>query len=242
MRDPLPALAQTALFLDMDGTLIDLAPTPDSVIVPPGLPGTIANLRNRLGGALAIVTGRPIDAVDTLLPGAAGAIAGEHGAALRRTPAGAIERPNLPIPPDAWYEKAERLACDFPGAIMERKAHGLGLHFRLAPEAGDTFRSALTDMIADAPAFHLMPAHMLWEIRPTGADKGGAVSALMAMAPFAGRLPVFIGDDVTDEDGMRAARELGGAGYRVDKVFGDPSGVRDWLRRSAEEGAWATLP
>ena len=94
-------------------------------------------------------------------------------------------------------------------------------------------------MIDTSPEFDLHPAHMLWEVRPRGADKGGAVAALMQHPPFAGRLPIFIGDDVTDEDGMRAARTLGGAGYRVDAVFGDPAGVRDWLQRSAERGDWA---
>jgi trehalose 6-phosphate phosphatase len=83
---------------------------------------------------------------------------------------------------------------------------------------------------------------MLWEVRPIGADKGGAVLALMQRAPFAGRLPIFIGDDVTDEDGMREARKLGGAGYRVDAVFQDPNGVRSWLHRSAALHDWAPLP
>jgi len=241
MRDPLPPFAQAALFLDLDGTLIDIAPTPDSVVVPPGLPDTIATLRDRLGGALAIVSGRPVEAVERLLPGAAGAVAGEHGGALRRTPDAAIERPDLPTPPESWYQAAEDLARGFPGALMERKARGFGLHYRLAPEAEPVFREALTALVAQTPEFHVMPAHMLWEVRPVGADKGGAVDALMAAPPFAGRHPVFIGDDVTDEDGMRAARALGGAGYRVDQVFGDPDGVRTWLRRSAEGGDWAPL-
>jgi trehalose 6-phosphate phosphatase len=83
---------------------------------------------------------------------------------------------------------------------------------------------------------------MLWEVRPVGADKGGAVAALMRRAPFAGRLPIFIGDDVTDEDGMREARKQGGAGYRVDEVFGTTAGVRAWLLASAERGDWEPLP
>ena len=83
---------------------------------------------------------------------------------------------------------------------------------------------------------------MLWEVRPLGADKGNAVVALMQRSPFAGRLPIFIGDDVTDEDGMREARKLGGAGFRVDAVFGDTTGVRSWLHRSAEAGDWTPLP
>lgn len=242
MHDPLPPFARTALFLDLDGTLVDIAPTPDSVVVPPDLPATLARLRDRLGGAMAIVSGRPVEAVEHLLPGATGAVAGEHGGALRRTRTAPIERPDLPTPPEAWYREAEALARAWPGALMERKTRGLGLHYRQAPDAGPVFHQALTALIAERPDFHVMAAHMLWEIRPVGADKGGAVTGLMAQPPFAGRLPVFIGDDVTDEDGMRAARALGGAGYRVDQVFGTPDGVRAWLRASAEAGDWSRLP
>jgi trehalose 6-phosphate phosphatase len=83
---------------------------------------------------------------------------------------------------------------------------------------------------------------MLWEVRPVGADKGGAVQTLMTRAPFSGRLPVFIGDDVTDEDGMRIARTFGGAGYRVDAAFGEPHNVRAWLAACANRGDWAALP
>ncbi|HEX4367470.1 MAG TPA: trehalose-phosphatase [Rhodopila sp.] len=240
--DVLPPFPRAALLLDMDGTLIDLAPTPDAVIVAPGLPNALTVLRDLLGGALAVVTGRPIETVDRLFGDAPGAVAGEHGGAIRRHPGDAVERPDLPVPPAAWLEAAETLASSFPGALLERKARGFALHYRQAPEAGDVFRTALTEMIGGSTGFQLLPAHMLWEVRPTGADKGSAVEALMRHAPFAGRLPVFIGDDVTDEDGMRACRKLGGAGYRVDEVFGDPAGVRAWLHRSAKLGDWGALP
>lgn len=240
--DPLPPFGQTALLLDMDGTLIDLAPTPEGVEIDPVLPDTLAALRDQLGGALAIVTGRPIETVDRFLGPAPGAVAGEHGGAFRFMPDMAIERPNLPTPPAAWLAEAERLAAAYPGAILERKARGFALHYRQAPEAETVFLKALTDLLADDTGFHIMPAHKLWEVRPVGADKGGAVQALLKHAPFAGRLPVFIGDDVTDEDGMRAARALGGSGYRVDEAFGAPRDVRAWLREAADRGDWAPLP
>ena len=128
-----------------------------------------------------------------------------------------------------------------PGALLERKARGFALHYRQAPEAKEVFHRALQTLVDSSPGFDLHPAHMLWEIRPRGADKGSAVVALMRHPPFAGRLPIFIGDDVTDEDGMREARIQGGAGYRVDAVFRNPEGVRDWLRQSAEHGDWAKL-
>jgi trehalose 6-phosphate phosphatase len=240
--DALPPFHRAALLLDMDGTLIDLAATPDAVIVPAGLPNTLATLRDSLGGALAIVTGRPIETVDRLLGNAPGAVAGEHGGAIRHRAGAPIERPNLPAPPPAWLDTAESLVRRFPGALLERKARGFALHYRQAPEAKDIFRATLQSLIDSDPAFDLHPAHMLWEIRPHGADKGGAVAALMQHTPFAGRLPIFIGDDVTDEDGMREARKHGGAGYRVDAVFRDPDGVRAWLQRSAARGDWEDLP
>ena len=102
--------------------------------------------------------------------------------------------------------------------------------------------SLLRALVDLCPAFQLLPAHMLWEIRPQGADKGLAVTQLMERAPFQGRLPVFIGDDVTDEDAIAVARQLGGAGFRVDAAFGDPAGVRSWLARSAASRMWAPLP
>ncbi len=113
------------------------------------------------------------------------------------------------------------MVAAFPGALLETKTRGFALHYRLAPAAGPLFHSVLRALVAGSRDFQLLPAHMLWEIRPLGTDKGRAVEALMARAPFTGRLPVFIGDDVTDEDGMRAARKLGGAGFRVDAAFGD---------------------
>jgi trehalose 6-phosphate phosphatase len=240
--DPLPPFRSAALLLDMDGTLIDLAATPDSVIVPPGLPETLATLRDELGGALAIVTGRPVETVDRLFGDAPGAIAGEHGGAIRYAHGEAIQRPDLPAPPASWLDAADALVRSFPGALLERKARGFALHYRQALEARDVFHAALTALLATSDRFQLHPAHLLWEVRPAGVDKGDAVSALMQRPPFAGRLPVFIGDDVTDEDGMREARKRGGAGYRVDVVFGDPNGVRSWLRRSAELGDWGPLP
>jgi trehalose 6-phosphate phosphatase len=240
--DPLPPFNRTALLLDMDGTLVDFAPTPDAVVVPSGLPAILARLRDALGGALAIVTGRPVETVDHLFGDALGAVAGEHGGAIRHASGEPIRRPDLPAPAQSWLDAAGSLVAAFPGALLERKARGFALHYRGAPEARDTFHAALIALTQTSSHFQVHPAHMLWEVRPIGADKGRAVTALMQHPPFAGRLPVFIGDDVTDEDGMREARQQGGAGYRVDAVFHDPAGVRAWLQNSAERGDWAPLP
>jgi len=240
--DRLPPFSVAALLLDLDGTLLDLAPRPDAVVVPPGLPDTLRVLRDRLDGALAIITGRPIETVDALLGDAPYAVAGEHGGAVRHAPGEALHRPPLPAPPAAWLDAAERLAAAHPGVLLERKARGFALHFRAAPDAGPVLRDALTAMLSGSAAFDLLPAHMLWEVRPCGVDKGKALRTLMERAPFAGRKPVFIGDDVTDEDAISAARALGGAGFQVEPAFGTPSGVRAWLHGAAMAGDWPTLP
>jgi trehalose 6-phosphate phosphatase len=233
MTDRVPPLPDgAALLLDLDGTLLDLAATPWDVIVPPGLPGVLGRLRHRLHDALAVVTGRPVEQVETLLPGIAYAVAGEHGGAIRFAPGAALTRAELaPVPP-AWLDAAARLAAAHPGALLEEKARGFALHYRLAPDAGPALGAALRALLGPIGTHRILAAHMAWEVKPVGADKGTAVAALMARPPFAGRVPVYIGDDVTDEDGMRAARDLGGVGWRVQEAFGTPAGVRAWLAAS----------
>ncbi len=235
----LPPSAGLALLLDLDGTLLDLAARPDAVLVPPGLTATLGRLSGRLGGALAVVSGRTVEAVAALLAGLDIAIAGEHGAAIRRAGSGTLERPVLPVLPAAWREAAARLAAGGAGVLLEEKPHGFVLHYRQAPGAGPALATALDAILGagrDGADFVVCPAAMAWEVRPRGVSKAAAVRALLAAPPFAGRLPVFVGDDVTDEDGIRAAREAGGFGFRVQEVFGDAAGVRAWLARLAAEG------
>jgi trehalose 6-phosphate phosphatase len=238
MRPRLPPLDRAALLLDLDGTLLDLAPRPDAVVVPAELRETLRALRQLLGDALAIVTGRPVETVDALLGDAMFAVAGEHGGAIRHGPGEMLERPPLPSPPLAWLVEAERLAAAHPGAILERKARGFALHYRAAPASGEALHEALTRLLAGSEQFELLQAHMLWEVRPRGADKGKAVAALMGRAPFRDRLPVFVGDDVTDEDAIAAAAAMGGTGLRVQDAFGDAAGVRAWLHAIATNGNW----
>lgn len=224
-----------ALFLDLDGTLIDLAPTPDSVVVPPGLTVALAVLARRLDGALAIVTGRARTTVDALLaplvlPGGFG-----HGAELRdATGHCRSDSAIMPLPP-SWVDDLSDSIRAWPGVLLERKPHGLALHFRTAPEYGEAAHAALTALLRGHEAhFALLPAHMAYEIRPRLATKGRAVDALMAGAPFRGRRPVFVGDDVTDEDGMQAARRHGGFGLHVGQDFRyGPAEVRAWVARAA---------
>ncbi len=234
----LPPIARAALLLDLDGTLLDIAPTPDAVVVPPDLLASLRALRTRLDGALAMISGRPVEQVENLLPDAAQAVAGEHGGAIRHAPDEPLDRLDLPSPPEAWFAAGARIAAAHPGTLLERKANGFVLHYRAVPALGPALGAALLALAEGSGRFAVVPARKAWELRPRGADKGTAVEALMRRGPFAGRVPVFIGDDVTDEDGMAAARRLGGVGLRVAEAFGSPAGVRVWLHAAAAEGKW----
>ena len=238
----MPPFGRTALLLDLDGTLIDIAPRPDLVVVPPGLLRTLHALRDGLGGALAVISGRPVEQVDRLLDQAPQAVAGEHGGAVRHAPDAPIERPALPTPPPDWLAAAERLAQAHRGVLLERKARGFVLHYRAVPELGPMLHDALLGVLAGSADFALLAAHMAWEVRPNGTDKGIAVAALMRQPPLRGRIPLFIGDDVTDEDAIAQARAMGGVGLRVNAAFGTAGDVRAWLARAAAAGAWPALP
>jgi trehalose 6-phosphate phosphatase len=240
MHDSLPPFAQTALLLDLDGTLLEFAPTPDRVVVPDGLPQTLTRLCAELEGALAVITGRPAGQVDDLLPGIIPVVSGEHGGVLRPAPGADIIRRDLPSVPPHLVTAAEALAAAHPGVLVEYKVRGFVLHFRQAPEAGPVLHGALADLLRPVShQFQVLASNMAWEVRPHGVDKGSAVEAIMGLPGFANRLPVFIGDDVTDEDGMAMARQMGGAGLFVPTVFGTPAAVRSWLARS--RGDWAKI-
>jgi trehalose 6-phosphate phosphatase len=226
----------TALFLDLDGTLLEIAATPEQVVVPPGLPLLLANLHALLEGALAIVTGRSLAVTDRLLSPFAATAAGEHGVSLRFHDGTREEMPvRVPVP-DAWRATLKDAAERWPGVLIEPKPHGIAIHYRLVPERGnDVWRLARALVPQNHPWFRLIPAREAVEIGPRATSKGRAVERLMAQPPFRGRRPIFIGDDFTDEAGMSAARQFGGEGLRVAEVFGgDPAAVRAWLQRSVE--------
>ncbi len=218
-----------ALFLDLDGTLIDFAPTPEAATAPPELPDLLRAAEAALGGALAIVSGRAVETIDRLLAPARLVAAGCHGAELRAVAAGVAQR-LAPAPSEALRDAAAAIAQD-AGLHLETKPSGLVLHYRATPGRAAEARRAAAALLAEAgPDFEILPAAMAFELRPRGFDKGMALRTLMAGAPFHGRRPVFIGDDVTDRDGIAAARTLGGTGVLLGHdVSGGPAEMRAWL-------------
>ena len=226
----------TALFLDLDGTLLEIAATPDEVVVPPGLPVLLSSLNALLSGAVAIVTGRSLAVADSLLQPFAAAAAGEHGATLRLSDGTRDDLEPTGDVPGSWRESLAAAAERWPGLLIEAKPHGVAVHYRLVPgREKDVWRLVRSLVPDDHPSYRLIPARKAVEIGPRVTSKGRAVERLMAHAPFRGRRPIFVGDDFTDEAGMEAARRLGGEGLRVAEVFGgEPAAVRAWLQRSAD--------
>lgn len=209
-----PVPERPALFLDFDGTLVEIAERPEGVAVAPALPGILQALIARLDGAVAVVSGRPVAQIDGFLaiPVAA---AGLHGMERRIAPGGAVEPP--PTPPEIETLRA-RLA-DHPilgdGVFVEDKGASLVMHYRQAPSREREVIAAMEAASADLPALDLLRGKMVVEAKAAGFHKGHAVESFMSAAPFAGRTPIYIGDDVTDEDGIRAANALGGFGIKV---------------------------
>ena len=210
------AQADWALFLDFDGTLVEIAEHPDAVVVPARLPALLSALVERLDGAVAVVSGRDLAGLDRLLDGALPALAGIHGLE-RRDSRGRLYRP---VDHSARFDALRTALAGFverhPGTSMEDKGNALTLHYRGAPGLADA-AAALMQQHREAlgDEFRLQSGKQVLEIRPTGAHKGSVVEAFMAEAPFRGRTPVFIGDDVTDEDAFRAVNRLGGHSVRV---------------------------
>ncbi|MEC3949209.1 trehalose-phosphatase [Sphingobium sp. HWE2-09] len=209
---PLALLDGASLFLDFDGTLAPLAETPDAVDVDDALLTLLARLRDRLDGRLAIVSGRSVATLRELGFGAF-LLSGTHGLEFARPGEAVTAPPRLPAI-DAVERAFQIFADDKPGLLVERKSISVGLHFRGAPIWGDEV-GILAAGLARDHGLALQNGKMLYELRPGGADKGSALTKMMQDAPMTGGVPVFIGDDVTDEEGFAAATELGGAGILV---------------------------
>ena len=236
-RPPRPA-DDWALFLDVDGCLLELAEAPDEVTVPAPLPALLDQLAQRLDGALALVSGRALASLDTLFAPLQLTAAGLHGLE-RRSAVATISSPPRSPALAAVHEEARVLADGFPGALVEDKGAALGLHWRRAPHAADTLRSFAEAALPRLPGYRLQHGDHVVELRPAEGDKGSAIRALLDEPPFRGRVPVFAGDDITDESGFAVVNALGG----VSVLVGDraPSAAHFGLRDPAEVRAWLAM-
>ena len=233
---PLPAGAAWALFLDFDGTLVDLAATPDAVVVPPGLRETLAACTDAFDGAVAIVSGRPIAVLDAMLRPLTLPAAGLHGLELRLADGTAERAAHGAAGLDGLRSRFMSLAREDARLVVEDKGSSLALHFRRAPEREQELRALVAEAATRHNRHHVMHGKMVLEVKPEHADKGTAVTRLLETSPFAGRTPVFAGDDVTDEDGFAAVNRLGGISMKVGEGESaaacrvpDVAALRDWL-------------
>jgi trehalose 6-phosphate phosphatase len=233
---PAQVAARGALLLDFDGTLVPIAIRPDAVVVPAHLPDLLGRVHRRLGGAVAIVSGRPLAALDALLAPLLLPAAGEHGLMLRPDPRQAPCPAGDLVTPIDMARAAQALVDRHPGTLLELKRAGLAVHYRAAPRSAEAVAAGMREIAAVHRRFTLLHGDMIVELRPRGIDKGTAVRALMQAPAFAGRIPLFIGDDTTDEDGIAAALALGGQGLRMASSFGTPAALADWLHAVAEAG------
>jgi trehalose 6-phosphate phosphatase len=233
-----PHLGQCALLLDIDGTLLDLAPTPREVWVPPDLAKTLPRLLARTSGALALVSGRSVNDIDLIFAPMQFPAVGGHGAEMRLSPENESVFSHAPPMDNELKRRLAAIAKLSPGILLEDKGYSLALHFRLAPHAEKAIYDAVAAIRADLPnsAMEVMPGKAVCEIKHSGFSKATGVRQLMTYAPFKGRRPVFIGDDVTDESVFAIMPEFNGLAFSVGRRargvaghFDEPRDVRAWL-------------
>lgn len=234
-----------ALFLDFDGTLVEIAPSPEDVQLDRRVAPALETLRSQLGGALALVSGRPIAFLDEMLAPHHFDIAGLHGAQIRQ---GGELHAQSDAPSDMREAVREmvRFANSHVGIIVEDKRISAALHWRLAPELKDEALELMRKAAARlGPGVRLQEGKSVAELVPSGASKGNAIAWLMATPSYAGRRPVFIGDDITDEDGFEAVNAMGGLSIRIgaDREslaairLASPTALRHILLEAAENGS-----
>ena len=246
-----PHLSETAILLDVDGTLLDLMPTPREVWVPPGLSKTLNRLLVRTNGALAMVSGRSLNDIDLIFAPDQFPAVGGHGAEMRLEPD--IESVAAHAPP-LDKELKRRLAAIAklsPGILLEDKGYSLALHYRLAPHAEKAIYAAVSLIRADLPnaPIEVLPGKCVCEIKHSGFTKASGVRELMTREPFKGRRPFFIGDDVTDETVFAIMPDFDGLAFSVGRRakgvaghFDAPSDVREFLTHLLDDERGAPLP
>jgi len=230
---PLPSAP--ALFLDIDGTLVELQDSPEQVAVDRDLLALLPPLFAACGGALALVSGRPVSGIDDLFAPLKLPAAGQHGVERRDAAGETHFHAGCGIQLDALRRRAAALAQRHPELLVEDKGASVAVHFRRAPHLAGEVRACLEEWLEEAADFKLQGGKMVLEAKPAGRDKGTALLEFMAEAPFLGRLPVFLGDDVTDEYGFQAVNRLGGLAIKV----GEGPSVAPWrLPDVAAVHAW----
>ena len=202
-----------ALFLDFDGTVVDIAPRPDAVHVPEPLIGHLRWLHEYLGGAVALISGRPIEQIDAFLKPLALPAAGVHGAERRGADGKVVLLSTHPL--EVVEAAALALVRQDSRLRVETKRGSVALHYRQAPERESECIAAMQRAVEDSPGLTLLRGKMVVEAKPGGASKGAAIEAFMAEPPFAGRTPVFVGDDITDEVGFATVQRMKGLGVKV---------------------------
>jgi trehalose 6-phosphate phosphatase len=231
-----------ALFLDIDGTLLDVALTPSTVHVPPDLPGLLDAVSRRLSGALAIITGRPLAEADNLLKPSKFVGGGVHGGQMRLTPAGNIQR-LTPEFDHTLVAELKKIVRDLPGVVFEDKGSGIALHYRLVPDLQQPLMDLLEALLALYPGqFKICGGRKVVEILPIGFSKGRALNRIASLPSFANKTPVMIGDDISDVDAFSAAEDLSGFGLKVagenfsaeESSFEGPADVLAWLQALAQ--------
>jgi trehalose 6-phosphate phosphatase len=235
---------QVAILLDIDGTLLDIAPTPHDVRVPPTLRRTLTKLHARTGGALALVSGRSLRDIDLIFSPLQLTAVGGHGAEIRLLPEGSSKRQPSVLLDKKLRRRFADIAGSGDGIIVEDKGYSLALHYRLAPEKQRAVEDAVAAICADLPTAFLevLPGKSVLEIKKVGFNKGTAIQYLMSQPPFAGRRPIFVGDDTTDETAFAIVPEFDGIAISVGRMvpgvtqrFEAPSDVRRWLERIVKD-------
>jgi trehalose 6-phosphate phosphatase len=243
-RSVLPHLNEMAILLDIDGTLLDLAPTPREVWVPPGLSNTLNGLLQRSSGALALVSGRSLNDIDLIFAPDQFPAVGGHGAEMRLSINDESVASAAPPMDKELKRRLAAIAKLSPGILLEDKGYSLALHYRLAPHAEKAIYEAVSLIRADLPnaPIEVLPGKAVCEIKHAGFNKASGVLELMKREPFKGRRPFFIGDDVTDESVFAIMPDLNGFAFSVGRRaqgvtghFGQPSDVRAWLAHLLDE-------
>src|ERR1700734_3119070 len=233
--------ASVALFLDVDGTLLDLAARPDDVVTPAGLVTTLAGAERKLAGALALISGRSIHDVDHLFAPLRLRVSGVHGAEIRFDPDGSTAPAVASDLPQSLLAALRRAVEPFPGVLVENKRFSFTVHYRLAPSAERQVRDIVKQVVdSTSIVVDIMDAHYAIEIKSPCFDKGGAIATFLATSTFRGRKPIFVGDDTTDESGFALVSARGGSAYSVGRrrpgaigSFLAPQAGRRWLAEFA---------